>query len=121
MHRMAFGRPPATTSTTAALTSWAKVFGQLGLPYLVNQAHTVQVRGKRLTLLAWATRRMPKATTLAVVSPRYRERGAAGPGAASAVSYFAGPPAQMAREYAAQHSVHLHIAGHTHGGKRSWV
>ena len=108
---------PGNHEYYSGFDDWAKVFGQLGLPYLVNQAHTVQVRGKRLTLSG-------------VGDPAYAQSHNTGGGVPPDIVSVAqqaqaqqaqfhillGHQPKMAREYAAQHSVHLHIAGHTHGG-----
>lgn len=97
--------------------AWAKVFAGLGLPYLANQAHTITVRGKRLTLSG-------------VGDPAYAQSHNAGGGVPPDIASVArqaqaqqaqfhillGHQPKLAREYAAQHSVHLQIAGHTHGG-----
>lgn len=97
--------------------AWAKVFAGLGLPYLANQAHTITVRGKRLTLSG-------------VGDPAYAQSHNAGGGVPPDIVSVAkqaqaqqaqfhillGHQPKLAREYAAQHSVHLQIAGHTHGG-----
>ena len=97
--------------------AWAKVFARLGLPYLANQAHTITVRGQRLTLSG-------------VGDPAYAQSHNAGGGVPPDIASVArqaqaqqaqfhillGHQPKMAREYAAQHSVHLQIAGHTHGG-----
>lgn len=96
---------------------WAKVFAKLGLPYLTNQAHTIDVRGKRLTISG-------------VGDPAYYQSHNAGGGVPPDIASVAlqaqeqqaqfhillGHQPKMARQYAAQHSVHLQIAGHTHGG-----
>lgn len=98
--------------------AWAKVFGQLGLTYLANRAQTIDIHGQRVTLSG-------------VGDPAYYQRhhasgGGVPPDIASVAQQAQAQGAQfhillghqpkMARQYAASGSVHLQIAGHTHGG-----
>lgn len=108
---------PGNHEYYSGFDDWAKVFGQLGLPYLANQTRTVEVRGKRLTLSG-------------IGDPAYAQSHNAGGGVPPDIVSVAqqaqaqqaqfhillGHQPKMARQYAAQHSVHLQIAGHTHGG-----
>lgn len=98
--------------------AWANVFAKLGLAYLANRAHTIDIRGQRVTLSG-------------VGDPAYHQRhnadaGGVPPDIVSVAQQaheqgtqfhiLLGHQPKMARQYAASGSVHLQIAGHTHGG-----
>ena len=97
--------------------AWAEVFKQLQLPYLANEAETILVKGKRLTISG-------------VGDPAYYQSNHSGDGVEPDIAtvvhqawqqesefhILLGHQPKVARRYAARSSFDLHIAGHTHGG-----
>lgn len=96
---------------------WAAVFAKLGLPYLANRAHTIEIRGKRVTISgvgdpAYHRSLIPVGGVppdIVSVAQQAQEQG-------TQFHILLGHQPKMARQYAAAGSVHLQIAGHTHGG-----
>lgn len=97
--------------------AWAIAFNKQGLAYLANRAHTIEIQGQRVTLSG-------------VGDPAYHQRHGPGGGVPPDIVAVAqqaqsqgtqfhillGHQPKMAPQYAAAGSVHLQIAGHTHGG-----
>ncbi|MBS7350296.1 MAG: metallophosphoesterase [Comamonas sp.] len=98
--------------------AWAAEFARLGLPYLVNQVRTIDIAGQRLGISGVGDPAYYQANNqggqglapdIAAVAAQAREQSVQ-------FHILLGHQPKMAREYAAQGSVDLHIAGHTHGG-----
>lgn len=97
--------------------AWASVFAKLGLPYLANKAHTIEVRGQRLTISGIgdpAYHRSP--VPVGGVAPDIVSIAQQAQAQGTQFHILLGHQPKMARQYAALGSVHLQIAGHTHGG-----
>lgn len=100
--------------------AWAKVFRQMDLHYLENQAQILDIRGRRLAISGVgdpAYGRLSRQNT----DPRVAEglppdiAAAAAQAQGADVHVLLAHQPKPAREYAA-HGVDLQISGHTHGG-----
>ena len=103
--------------------AWAKVFKELGLNYLANEAQVLDVRGHKLAISGVgdpAYGRLSQQNTdptvaegvppdIEAVAAQIKNAGGAD------LHILLGHQPKMARNYS-EHSVDLQIAGHTHGG-----
>lgn len=102
--------------------AWAKVYQQLGLNYLANEARILDVRGHKLAISGVgdpAFGRLSEQNTNPLVPegvpPDVQTVAAQAQAGGAAVHILLGHQPKMARHYA-PHGIDLQIAGHTHGG-----
>ncbi len=113
---------PGNHEYYSGFDAWAKVYGQQGMHYLVNQAHVMDVRGHRLAISGVGdpaygrlSRQNADPSKPEGVPPDIEAVAAQAKAAGAEFHILLGHQPKMARSYA-PHGVDLQIAGHTHGG-----
>lgn len=107
---------PGNHEYYSSYDGWAKVYAQSGLHYLANQSHTLDIRGKRLTLSGVGDPAYTQNHSTGGVPPDILSVAQQARAQQSQFHILLGHQPKMARLYADAHSVNLQIAGHTHGG-----